>query len=182
MQTKNAMGNLINRYRAVLKKCTFLNVFGSLTVVGSMFCCFPSVGNAFTGNGTVITVTQSEADAGISGVGAGVIVNSDTATSFDVKDSLVLTGSEGFLAQNKNKEDLDVKIQYGADFTIGDKNGAKVINGQLGKVDFETIGSYKYEGTFNLVNGNYTVNGIYGDYLLGGPTVNVSRRCFSYIN
>ncbi len=175
MQTKNAMGNLINRYRAVLKKCTLLNVFGTLTVISSMFCCFPSVGNAFTGNSTVITVTQSEADAGISGVGAGVLVNSDTATSFDVKDSLVLTGAEGFLAQNKNKEDLDVKIQYGADFTIGDKNSAKVTNGQLGKVDFETIGSYKYKGTFNLVNGNYTVNGIYGDYLLGGPTVNVAE-------
>lgn len=28
--TKGAIGNLINRYRAVLKKCHLLNAFGSL--------------------------------------------------------------------------------------------------------------------------------------------------------
>lgn len=30
--TKGAIGNLINRYKAVLKKCHLLNVFGSLAV------------------------------------------------------------------------------------------------------------------------------------------------------
>ena len=34
MQTQGAIGNLINRYRAVLKKCRLLNVFGSLAVAG----------------------------------------------------------------------------------------------------------------------------------------------------
>ncbi len=174
MQTKNAMKNLANRYRAVLKRCNLLNFFGSLAFVSSIFCSVIGVANATTIKDKVITVTQSEADAGISGLGSGVVVDSDNAISFDVKDSLVLTGSNGFIAQNKKKEDLDVKIQYGANFTLGDKNSAKVINGQLGKVDFETIGSYKYKGTFNLVNGNYTVDGIYGDYLLGGPIVNVA--------
>ena len=32
MLTKGAIGNLVNRYRAVLKKCTLINVFGSLAV------------------------------------------------------------------------------------------------------------------------------------------------------
>ena len=32
--SKGAVGNLINRYRAVLKKCHMLNVFGSLAVAG----------------------------------------------------------------------------------------------------------------------------------------------------
>ena len=35
-QTKGAIGNLLNRYRAVLKKCALLNTFGSLVVVGSL--------------------------------------------------------------------------------------------------------------------------------------------------
>ncbi len=35
-QSKNAIGNLINRYRAVLKKCHLLNTFGSLAVVGML--------------------------------------------------------------------------------------------------------------------------------------------------
>ena len=32
--SKGAIGNLINRYRAVLKKCRMMNVFGSLAVAG----------------------------------------------------------------------------------------------------------------------------------------------------
>ena len=31
-QTKGAIGNLLNRYKAVLKKCHLLNTFGSLAV------------------------------------------------------------------------------------------------------------------------------------------------------
>lgn len=36
MQTKNAIGNLINRYRAVLKKCNLLNTFGTLAIASAM--------------------------------------------------------------------------------------------------------------------------------------------------
>lgn len=36
--TKRAIGNLVNRYRAVLKKCRLLNVFGSLLLAGG--CIF----------------------------------------------------------------------------------------------------------------------------------------------
>ncbi len=36
MLTKGAMGNLINRYRAVLKKCTLINVFGSLAAASML--------------------------------------------------------------------------------------------------------------------------------------------------
>lgn len=36
MQTKGAIGNLINRYRAVLKKCHLINVFGSLAVAAML--------------------------------------------------------------------------------------------------------------------------------------------------
>ena len=35
-QTKGAIGNLLNRYRAVLKKCHLLNTFGSLAVAGML--------------------------------------------------------------------------------------------------------------------------------------------------
>lgn len=34
--TKGAIGNLINRYKAVLKKCHLLNAFGSLAVAGML--------------------------------------------------------------------------------------------------------------------------------------------------
>lgn len=34
--TKGAIGNLINRYKAVLKKCHLMNTFGSLAVAGML--------------------------------------------------------------------------------------------------------------------------------------------------
>lgn len=36
MLTKGAIGNLVNRYRAVLRKCRLLNTFGSLAVAGAL--------------------------------------------------------------------------------------------------------------------------------------------------
>ena len=36
MLTKGAIGNLINRYRAVLRKCHLLNTFGSLAVASML--------------------------------------------------------------------------------------------------------------------------------------------------
>ena len=46
--TKGAIGNLINRYKAVLKKCHLLNVFGSLAVAGMLVM----------GGGTVIKAQE----------------------------------------------------------------------------------------------------------------------------
>lgn len=36
MLTKGAIGNLINRYNAVLKKCRILNTFGSLALAAAL--------------------------------------------------------------------------------------------------------------------------------------------------
>ena len=36
MLTKGAIGNLANRYRAVLKKCNLINTFGSLAVASML--------------------------------------------------------------------------------------------------------------------------------------------------
>ncbi len=36
MQTRNATGNLVNRYKAVLKKCNLINVFGTLAVASML--------------------------------------------------------------------------------------------------------------------------------------------------
>ena len=54
-QTKGAIGNLLNRYRAVLKKCHLLNTFGALVVVGMFSLATPSVSfadNVASINGT----------------------------------------------------------------------------------------------------------------------------------
>lgn len=40
--TKGAIGNLINRYKAVLKKCHLMNTFGSLAVAGMLVMAAPA--------------------------------------------------------------------------------------------------------------------------------------------
>ena len=46
MLTKGAIGNLVNRYRAVLKKCNLINTFGSLAVASMLVLGGVGVANA----------------------------------------------------------------------------------------------------------------------------------------
>ena len=55
--TKGAIGNLINRYKAVLKKCHLLNVFGSLAVAGMLI--MGGAGIAGAANGQDINMTET---------------------------------------------------------------------------------------------------------------------------
>ncbi|WP_446424168.1 hypothetical protein, partial [Mailhella sp.] len=43
MLTKGAIGNLVNRYKAVLAKCNLINTFGSLAVASALMFAIPSV-------------------------------------------------------------------------------------------------------------------------------------------
>lgn len=52
--TKGAIGNLINRYKAVLKKCHLMNTFGSLAVAGMLVMG----GAGVAGAGAAITTGQ----------------------------------------------------------------------------------------------------------------------------
>ena len=50
--SKGAVGNLMNRYRAVLKKCHLMNMFGSLAVAGLLVA-----GSAVSARAIEITAT-----------------------------------------------------------------------------------------------------------------------------
>ena len=56
-QTRGAIGNLINRYRAVLKKCHLLNTFGSLALAGMLVLGGATVSMA--DNVTISTLEQA---------------------------------------------------------------------------------------------------------------------------
>lgn len=51
--TKGAIGNLINRYKAVLKKCHLMNTFGSLAVAGMLV-----MGGAAAAGAVTVTTGQ----------------------------------------------------------------------------------------------------------------------------
>ena len=62
--SKGAVGNLMNRYRAVLKKCHLMNMFGSLAVAGLLVA------------GSAVSATANENTAtAIAGEGKPVVVD-----------------------------------------------------------------------------------------------------------
>lgn len=80
--SRNAIGNLINRYKAVLGKCRMLNTFGSLAVAGIM---------VLGGSGMAWG-----ADLGALGVADGdsrIISGANTATSMTIRGTLTSDGS-----------------------------------------------------------------------------------------
>ena len=73
MLTKGAIGNLINRYRAVLKKCNLINTFGSLAVASMLV----AGGAAVAMGGTQTPIEQTL----LSYTGEGFIENTDAVDS-----------------------------------------------------------------------------------------------------
>ena len=71
-QTKGAIGNLLNRYKAVLKKCHLLNTFGSLAVASMLILGGASYANAldiegdYNVSGTLSTTEDLNATGNIS--------------------------------------------------------------------------------------------------------------------
>lgn len=66
--TKGAIGNLINRYKAVLKKCHLMNTFGSLAVAGMLV-----MGGAAAAGAATVTTGQDFKDA-VTGAEAGATI------------------------------------------------------------------------------------------------------------
>ncbi|GKG93202.1 hypothetical protein CE91St38_12100 [Desulfovibrionaceae bacterium] len=59
MLTKGAIGNLVNKYRAVLKKCGLLNIFGSLALAGALTVGAAGMaGAAVNWNDSVVAITS----------------------------------------------------------------------------------------------------------------------------
>lgn len=116
--TKGAIGNLINRYKAVLKKCHLLNVFGSLAVAGMLVM------------------------GGAAAAGAGTWSGGEWKNGV-VTDGTVLSGTydgftqtEGTLAgvATINYNTKDVSVADGATFTSNSKTAGaagalKLLNG-----------------------------------------------------
>ncbi len=71
--SKNAIGNLINRYKAVLKKCHLLNTFGSLAVAGMLAAGSVGVGVGDAG----------AESAGINSIDGIVVVDAMMVSDYD---------------------------------------------------------------------------------------------------
>lgn len=114
--TKRAMGNLLNRYRSVLKKCHLMNTFGSLAVA-SILVMGAASGEAFSNttgynaadpasSGTTISATDQSENA----VASAIKV--DTAATYTVPDTV--TRAEATAIGKQSARALGVFVQGSA--------------------------------------------------------------------
>lgn len=136
MLTKGAIGNLINRYRAVLKKCHLMNTFGSLAVASMLVMgaagaaeaatYFEKAPDTFT---TVIDQPNNQNNYSDVTEGTTVLVSGANTTS-GAQTSMAVTGQSGTTLYNKGsiwvKDGYAEAMNgtYNADFTI--KNQGKI--------------------------------------------------------
>ena len=99
--TKGAIGNLINRYKAVLKKCHLMNTFGSLAVAGmlvmggaGMAVAADAQDVALKGENSYDSKTQSP----VNHLMGGWLVN-DAATAEAAKGDITLTVTGGTISE-----------------------------------------------------------------------------------
>ncbi len=135
--SKNAIGNLINRYKAVLKKCHLLNTFGSLAVAGMLVTGSLGFGVSVVGAAALDEVTaitnsptlsfESTTNPLTLGAGESATIGSITGTTpstfngVDVTSTLTIAGAtvggNGLLS--------------GADFTV---SSGKLLLGVAGAI------------------------------------------------
>ena len=128
-QTKGAIGNLLNRYKAVLKKCNLLNTFGSLAVASMLVMGGASVAQAegtwSEGTWTAGSVINTPGTV-LSGTYDGFVSTEDdtagvAAITYDTPNVRVESGttfSNNSMAATKGAGGGALKILTGA--TIGD--------------------------------------------------------------
>ncbi len=121
MQSKNAIGNLKNRYVAVLKKCDLLNVFGSLAVA-----------TALAGALVASPILAENAFA--------ELVNTGSVSSMNSQNTLVGTASYG----NDPTLTNNGKIEFGDKYTLGGS-----VDYIIGMYGHDAGSSYRFTFTNN---------------------------------
>ncbi len=137
--SKNAVGNLINRYKAVLGKCRLLNAFGSLALAAALTLGSAGLAAAADWDGTNLTV-GTDGDQTSLTVGSDVVL-SETLTITD--GGTVTVNTDGRISAGDGATPSDGKLLV--------KGGTLNINGYSDSRDLQITG-----GTVNITgtNGN----------------------------
>ena len=92
MLTKGAFGNLVNRYRAVLKKCNLINTFGSLAVASMLVLGGAGVASAAVADGAIFYNKGTSITGNITGTGSETITfqgdSSDNSAFYGVNSAV----------------------------------------------------------------------------------------------
>ena len=142
--TKGAIGNLINRYKAVLKKCHLMNTFGSLAVAGMLVMGGAAAAGAADAPDVALgSGDQYDPEQGANHLMGGWLVN-DAETAGKAQGDITLTVTGGTISEiiggsyAKNVNGNNVTVTHGditttisdkttsAEFVVG---GSKVAGG-----------------------------------------------------
>ena len=196
MLTKGAIGNLVNKYRAVLKKCGLLNIFGSLALAGALTVGaagmagavpYDQMGNFTAGTsydatsgGASDTVVVTKADGAITGTGTvtidaakGLEINGvSSAGKLSVGDSQGITVNNGLkLAAGNTATTNDATLVInGTDaevHMVAGSDGSATITGVAGTSGVATI---------NVINGSLGTTGDDNLNLTGPLGINVTAN------
>lgn len=160
--TKGAIGNLINRYKAVLKKCHLMNTFGSLAVAGMLV--MGGAGMAVAAGAQDVALgsgDQYNPEQGANHLMGGWLVN-DAETAGKAQGDITLTVEGGSISEiiggsyAKNVNGNNVTVTHGDITTISDKTtstefvvgGSKVAGGDGANLETGTTAVTINGGTF----------------------------------
>ena len=182
--TKGAIGNLINRYKAVLKKCHLMNTFGSLAVAGMLVMGGAGVAGAAitTGQdfrdavssakpGDTITLGQ-DIKEGVGAVFTGKTVTVDFGrhTYTGYSDSVGSPGTETQLFQLL-KESPAVTLKNGIlNIATPTAESGKFKMVLQNYCDL-TLDNMVVDGTNLLGDGTYTMSNNHGDITINNSTI-----------
>lgn len=192
--TKGAIGNLINRYKAVLKKCHLMNTFGSLAVAGMLV--MGGAGMAVAADPDVALKGQntydSEKNPSVNHLMGGWLVK-DAATAGDAKGDITLTVNGGNISEiiggsyakglTANGESL-LTVKHGditttisgdkttsAEFVVG---GSKVAGGAGANLETGNISLTINDGTFGKSDNTNAYELVMGGNYLKASTGDVN--------
>ena len=170
-QTKGAIGNLLNRYRAVLKKCHLLNTFGSLAVASMLV--MGGVG-----------VAQANDKYPLDGVAHTITITSDSTLTFtpegvegeESHDSASQDIIGGYWVNDTLKDAVDgistsITIQQGENVTAtynGEVIGGSLIQGATNAEGSVTVNNTRVVIEKGAKIGGNDGNGKYNNVMAGG--------------
>ena len=189
--TKGAIGNLINRYKAVLKKCHLMNTFGSLAVAGMLVMGGAGVAGAANHTAanreefnTAFEQALQEESASIkvtspitNGSGIGIFNKKNPTIKNLTIDfngnkytfTAPAVGSEGYESQAVHLESgRAVILQNG---TLDVAQGSNVFKMGIQNYCDLTLDNMVVDGTNLLGDGTYTMSNNHGDITINNSTI-----------
>ena len=182
--TKGAIGNLINRYKAVLKKCHLMNTFGSLAVAGMLVMGGAGMAEAAITTGQDFNNAVTNAKPGDT-ITLGQDIKEGMGTVFKEKTVTVdfgghtYTGYSNSVGSEKTKTQLFQLLKDSSAVTL--KNGIlNIATSPVKSGEFKmvlqnycdlTLDNMVVDGTNLLRDGTYTMSNNHGDITINNSTI-----------